>query len=319
MKKAFPVIILILVILAGGLYFGYNYLKKKEIEKREAQKKDLPVFRIEEKVYTLSDFENYLKVLNPEKQEVSAEALAELFDQFIEDKLILYSARKQGLVLTDSEKQAFLKRMIRDYPVEAGLSEALARDQSLEESLLVEKYKRQKVAEAVVTEEEIKQYYQEHKKDFLLPERVKVSQILVKSSDQAVKLRERLQKASEEEFRQAAKDFSEAPDAYKGGVMGVYKPGELPYEMEKIIFSLEEGKLSAIFQSTYGFHIFRLDKKYPPTLLSLEEAASKIRNLLLEIKVKDIVAKEIEDLKTTYHWQVFPENLPFKYEGKEYD
>jgi len=319
MKKAFPVIILILVILAGGLYFGYNYLKKKEIEKQEAQKKDLPVFRIEEKVYTLSDFENYLKVLNPEKQEVSAEALAELFDQFIEDKLILYSARKQGLVLTDSEKQAFLKRMIRDYPVEAGLSEALARDQSLEESLLVEKYKRQKVAEAVVTEEEIKQYYQEHKKDFLLPERVKVSQILVKSSDQAVKLRERLQKASEEEFRQAAKDFSEAPDAYKGGVMGVYKPGELPYEMEKIIFSLEEGKLSAIFQSTYGFHIFRLDKKYPPTLLSLEEAASKIRNLLLEIKVKDIVAKEIEDLKTTYHWQVFPENLPFKYEGKEYD
>ena len=319
MKKAFPVIILILVILAGGLYFGYNYLKKKEIEKREAQKKDLPVFRIEEKVYTLSDFENYLKVLNPEKQEVSAEALAELFDQFIEDKLILYSARKQGLVLTDSEKQAFLKRMIRDYPVEAGLSEALARDQSLEESLLVEKYKRQKVAEAVVTEEEIKQYYQEHKKDFLLPERVKVSQILVKSSDQAVKLRERLQKASEEEFRQAAKDFSEAPDAYKGGVMGVYKPGELPYEMEKIIFSLEEGKLSAIFQSTYGFHIFRLDKKYPPTLLSLEEAASKIRNLLLETKVKDIVAKEIEDLKTTYHWQVFPENLPFKYEGKEYD
>ncbi|MGB9893520.1 MAG: hypothetical protein ACPLRA_03840, partial [Candidatus Saccharicenans sp.] len=60
-------------------------------------------------------------------------------------------------------------------------------------------------------------------------------------------------------------------------------------------------------------------RRYLPSLLSLEEATPRIRNLLLEAKVKEIVAKEIEDLKATYHWEVFPENLPFKYEGKEYD
>ncbi|MBC7361790.1 MAG: peptidyl-prolyl cis-trans isomerase [Candidatus Aminicenantes bacterium] len=319
MKKRIPIVIILFIAVGTGIFFGYRYLREKEKKQEELRKASLPVFRVEEKSYTLADFEKYVKTLNPEQQELSDNTLSQLFDQFIEDKLILYSAKKQGLELTESEKQAFLRRMLRDYPVEEGLSEKLAQDESLNDSLLVEKYKYEKIKDVVVTEDEIKNYYQEHKKDFLVPERVKVSHILVKSSDLAVKLREKLQKAGEDEFRQAAKNFSEAPDAYKGGLMGVFKPGDLPYDMEKVIFSLEEGKLSQVFESPYGFHIFRLDKKYPPALLELEEAAPKIRNLLLETKVKDIVAKEVEELKTTYHWEVYPENLPFKYEGKNND
>jgi len=82
-----------------------------------------------------------------------------------------------------------------------------------------------------------------------------VSQILVKSSDLAVELQQKLGQADEQSFRQAARDYSEAPDAYKGGLMGVFKPGDLPYDMEKVIFALEEGKISRVFQSAYGYHI----------------------------------------------------------------
>jgi parvulin-like peptidyl-prolyl isomerase len=317
MKKAVPVILILLLIVAAGLYFGYNYLKEREKGKEENIQTQVPVFRLEEKTYGLSDFENYVKLLNPEQQEVAEEALSQLFEQFVEDRLILYSARKQGLELTGEEKRAFLKRLVPDYPVEEGLAEKLAQDQSLEESLLVEKYKYEKIKQVVVTEDEIENYYNENKKDFLVPERVKVSQILVNSSDLAIRLREKVRNSGEEEFRQAARDFSEAPDAYKGGLMGIFKPGELPFDMEKVIFSLEEGKISTVFQSAYGYHLFRLDKKYPPALLELEEVRPRIRNLLLENRVKDIVAKEVEELKATYHWQIYPENLPFTYEGKE--
>jgi parvulin-like peptidyl-prolyl isomerase len=317
MKKAVPVILILLLIVAAGLYFGYNYLKEREKGKEENIQTQVPVFRLEEKTYGLSDFENYVKLLNPEQQEVAEEALSQLFEQFVEDRLILYSARKQGLELTGEEKRAFLKRLVPDYPVEEGLAEKLAQDQSLEESLLVEKYKYEKIKQVVVTEDEIENYYNENKKDFLVPERVKVSQILVNSSDLAIRLREKVRNSGEEEFRQAARDFSEAPDAYKGGLMGIFKPGELPFDMEKVIFSLEEGKISTVFQSAYGYHLFRLDKKYPPALLELEEVRPRIRNLLLENRVKDIVAKEVEELKATYQWQIYPENLPFTYEGKE--
>ncbi|MCR4409726.1 MAG: peptidyl-prolyl cis-trans isomerase [Candidatus Saccharicenans sp.] len=314
MKKAI-LAILLLVLVGAVLYFGYHYFQEKKGAEEADNRGEKVVFRVEEKSYTLADFENYVKILNPDRQELPGEALSQLFDQFIEDKLILYSAMKQGLELTAEEKEAFLRRMTRDYPAEEGLVEKLAADRGLEESLLVEKYKHEKIKEVVVTEDEIKRYYEENKKDFLAPERVRVSQILVGSSEQAIKLRERLQKAGEEEFRQAAREFSKAPDAYKGGVMGVFKPGELPADMEKVIFSLEEGRLSTVFQSAYGYHIFRLDRRYSPSLLSLEEAYSRIRNLLLERKVKDIVGREVEELKATYHWEVYPANLPFRYEG----
>ncbi|MGQ9800062.1 MAG: peptidylprolyl isomerase [Candidatus Saccharicenans sp.] len=314
MKKA-VLILLFLALLAAALYFGYDYFEDRQSQDKAAGEAEKPVLRVEEQTYTLADFKNYVWLLNPEQQELQAEALAQLFEQFIEDKLILYSARKQGLELTGEEKEAFLKRMIKDYPAEEGLADRLATDRSLEESLLVEKYKHEKIRETVVTDEEVKQYYEENKKDFLAPERVKVSQILISSSEQAIKLREKLQRAGEEEFRQAARDYSQAPDAYKGGLMGIFKPGELPDDMERVIFSLEEGRLSTVFQSAYGYHIFRLDKKYSPNLLSLEEASPRIRNLLLEKKVKDIVTREIEELKATYHWEVIRENLPFKYEG----
>ncbi|MBC7349470.1 MAG: peptidyl-prolyl cis-trans isomerase [Candidatus Aminicenantes bacterium] len=314
MKKA-VLILLFLILLGAALYFGYDYFKDKQNTEKTASQTGKPVLRVEEQTYTLADFENYVQILNPEQRELPDEALALLFEQFVEDKLILYSARKQGLELTSEEKEAFLRRMSRDYPDEEGLAEKLAADRGLEESLLVEKYKHEKIRETVVTDEEMKKYYEENKKDFLVPERVKVSQILVSSSEQAIKLREKLQRAGEEGFRQAARDYSQAPDAYKGGLMGVFKPGELPDDMEKVIFSLEEGRLSTVFQSAYGYHLFRLDKKYSPSLLSLEEASPRIRNLLLEKKVKDIVTREVEELKATYHWEVFRENLPFKYEG----
>jgi len=314
MKKA--ILIILLLALAGAVvYFGYHYYQGKGAEEKANSSREKIVFQVEEKSYSLAEFENYVRILNPDRQELPPEALRQLFDQFIEDKLILYSAMKQGLELTESEKEAFLKRMARDYPAGEAQGEELAADRSLEESLLVEKYKHEKISEVVVTEDEVKKYYDENKKDFLAPERVRVSQILVGSSEQAIKLREKLQAAGEAEFRQAAREFSRAPDAYKGGVMGVFKAGELPSDMEKVIFSLQEGRLSTVFQSAYGYHIFRLDKRYSPSLLGLEEAAPRIRNLLLEKKVKDIVGREVEELKATYHWEVFPQNLPFKYEG----
>lgn len=318
MKKIIA-LVLVLAVVGLSLYFGYSYFRKEALRKKQQSLAGKPVLEIEEVSYNLGDFLSYVKHLNPEESSLSPEVLSGLFNQFVEDKLILYSARKQNLEVTEEEKQAFLKRLTRDYPAGERTVVSPDDDRELLDSLLVEKYKRERVKDVVVTDEEIKEYYQAHKKDFLVPERVRVSQILVKSSDLAVKLQEKLKMATEDEFHQAAKDYSEAPDAYKGGVMGVFKPGDLPYDMEKVIFSLEEGKVSQVFESPYGYHIFRLDQKYPPMLMELEEAAPKIRNILREKKVKEIIDKEIEDLKETYHWKIYEKNLPFVPERKTND
>jgi parvulin-like peptidyl-prolyl isomerase len=145
-------------------------------------------------------------------------------------------------------------------------------------------------------------------------ERVKFSQILLETEEKAVEVYNKVKNASEEEFRKMAGEVSAGPEASKGGEMGVFKLGELPFDLEKVIFSLAEGEISKVVESTYGFHIFRLDKRAEPELISAADAAPSIRVKILDQKIKDALSRQVEELKKTMDWQSFPHVLSFVYE-----
>jgi parvulin-like peptidyl-prolyl isomerase len=88
-------------------------------------------------------------------------------------------------------------------------------------------------------------------------------------------------------------------------------------ELEKVIFSLKEGEISRVVESTYGYHIFRLDKKLELQLLTAEEAAPSIRTKLLERKSEQAVSAHLEMLRKTMEWKSYPENLTFPYQRIE--
>ncbi|MFQ6038128.1 MAG: peptidylprolyl isomerase, partial [Candidatus Aminicenantales bacterium] len=180
--------------------------------------------------------------------------------------------------------------------------------------LLVEKFTVMLIQDVEVSEEEIRAYYEEHKGEFLLPERVKVSQILLANEERAVGVRERLKDSTEEEFRKVAREESVGVEAAKGGEMGVFEMGQLPYEMEKVIFPLDVGELSPVLESSYGFHIFRLDARYEPELVSVEKAAPSIKARLLSQKIKQRLSERLEQLKKSMEWDIFPQNLYFSYQ-----
>jgi len=92
-KTRLLILIPAIIIVAGGGFFGYRLIEQRQQEKVEEQKSRLPVLRIEEKTYSLSDFENYVRLIIPQGQEIDNETLSQLFDQFVEDRLILYSAK----------------------------------------------------------------------------------------------------------------------------------------------------------------------------------------------------------------------------------
>ena len=96
--------------------------------------------------------------------------------------------------------------------------------------------------------------------------------------------------------------------------MGVFEMGQLPFEMESVIFSLEKGELSSVVESSYGYHIFRLDKKYDPELTSLEEASAEIKMKILDQKIKQALSQHLLDLKDKIDFISFPENLSFPYQ-----
>lgn len=275
-----------------------------------------PVLRVEGRDLYNADFRAYLGAAGADDKGLPAESLSRLFDRFADEMLLLEAARERGISLTEEEKKEYLARLAVDAigGASGGDRAGPVPPEGAFDRLLVEKYIFLVVRDARVDEAEIHAYYEGHKKDFLVQGRVQVSQILVASEEKAVSVLQRLVRAGEAEFRRIAVEESIGPEAPKGGVMGVFQQGDLPADMEKVIFSLDEGRTSQVVESSYGFHIFRLDRKFPPALLEESAVAAEIQKRIMAQKMKDALALHLAGLKDTLSWQAFPENLFFAYQ-----
>lgn len=282
----------------------------------EAQLDRGPILVVEGLEFSNSDFLAYLRSSGEEDPEgLPGESLSRLFDRFVDERIFLEAARQRNISLSEDEKREYLARLAADYiPGEGPGARPTPPPDGLYDRLLVEKYTYQVIRGVQVEAAEIQEYYERNKKEFLLPERVQVSQILVDTEEKAVSVLRRLERAGEAEFRKIAREESAGPESSRDGVMGVFKPGDLPADMERVIFSLSEGRTSQVVESAYGYHIFRLDRKLAPALRPLSEAAPAIRSRLLAGKIMEAVALHLEGLKETLKWQALPENLFFGYQ-----
>ncbi len=304
MWKQFGLISLILsLIWSCGRYFdnGGGYESTREGRK--------VILTIEEKEYTNADYRRYVKVTTGQEfATLSPEALKELTHSFIEEKLLLRAAQEEGVALTSEERRNYLGSVLGDDFIETSLEE------NPSAALLLDKYCVEKFTAGLiqgiqVSADEINDYYQDHKRDFLRPERVRVSQILLKTQEQAVAALEKIKGAPEEIFRETARAVSVGMEAVRDGSMGVFEMGQLPLEMDEVVYQLKEGEVSRIVESTYGYHIFRLDEKLDQTLMNLEEASLEIRKRLLNRKIESHMEAYLEELKKRCDWSFYYDRL----------
>jgi len=312
---------LILLVLFSAFFIINCHGKKVEenlsdYKLNNPEKKNNIILKIEDSFYFNSNFEKHLLLIaGNEYNNLSLDSLSRLFDNFVEEKILLEAARSKKIALTWEEQKTYLAKLAKEsWPYEKKLALNQIDTKVILERLLIEKYTFEIVKDIEVTDEETKEYYDLHKREFLRPERVKVSQILLKTEDKAIEVLERLKGCDDEDFRKAVKEISIGVEASKGGEMGVFEMGQLPFEMEKVIFSLEEGELSPVVESSYGYHIFKLDKRYEPGLISEEEAASEIKIKILNVKIKQKISQNLKELKEKIGWDFYLENLSFPYQ-----
>ena len=315
--------ILLSLLIVGIPLFLYTRCKipdsseqSTEFSLTDAQNRKSTILKIGDTLYSNSDFEKYVRATLGEDQEaLTVVSLSRLFDNFVDERILLHAARAQNMVLTEKEKEDYLARLSDELSTEGRDFSLNEGDRNfLFERLLIEKYTYELIRTLEVQEQEIKAYYELHRRDFLRPERVKVSQILLETESKAVEVLETVKNADEEGFRKMAREESVGLEALKGGEMGVFEMGQLPFEMEKVIFSLQEGELSSVVKTSYGYHIFRVDKRLGPELISEEEASSSIRTKLLNQKIEERISRHLEDLKLSIDWSFYPLNLPFPYQ-----
>jgi parvulin-like peptidyl-prolyl isomerase len=82
---------------------------------------------------------------------------------------------------------------------------------------------------------------------------VRASHILVKTEEEAKKLREEI--LAGKDFAEAAKEVSLCPSGAKGGDLGYFGRGQMVPEFETAAFSLPVGQVSELIKTQFGWHL----------------------------------------------------------------
>jgi peptidyl-prolyl cis-trans isomerase D len=172
-------------------------------------------------------------------------------------------------------------------------------------------------AQIPVSDNELRDYYDQHRDQYVTPEQVSVSQILIKAPlpaadgkiDQKAKDADRKkaedvlkQLKSGGNFADLAKKYSEDPSSKNGGSIGWVQHGGFPVaEVDKAAFSLAKGATSDVIDAGYAFVILRVDDKKPAQTKSLDDVKSEITPIIQQEKAGQAADDKAESLVNAAH------------------
>lgn len=121
--------------------------------------------------------------------------------------------------------------------------------------------------EMVPSEDDLKNFYEEHKEDYFTPAKIRARHILVRNGKDKEQSRKKASGLLErvkagEGFAKLAKEFSEDPgSAKKGGDLSYFTEGTMVKPFEDAAFSMAPGEVSGLVETVYGFHIIKVEDK----------------------------------------------------------
>ncbi|ORU90550.1 MAG: peptidylprolyl isomerase [Cycloclasticus sp. symbiont of Poecilosclerida sp. M] len=144
--------------------------------------------------------------------------------------------------------------------------------------------------EVVATDEELKAFYENEKQAFTVEGKRRASHILLEApsgtseeeSESKRAMAESVLKRIKagEDFAALAKEFSDdIGSSASGGDLGIVSAGLLEPVLEKPFLRLQEGEVTDVIQSQYGFQIVKLTELVPSKVESFETAKDKVEQL----------------------------------------
>jgi peptidyl-prolyl cis-trans isomerase C len=259
------------------------------------------------------------------RPEMMTEARKMVLEELINRELLYQQSRKKGVVIDDSQVNEQLDRLRKQYPNEQAFKEGLAEDHLSEDalksqirmSLAVQKFVEKEFGRNLdVPEAEAKAFYDQHPEYFTQPEAIRVSEILIKVDPKAEgakkqearkkleEIQKRLQKG--EDFAILAKDFSQSASAAQGGDLGTVPRGRMPKDFEDAAFSLKPGEVSGVVETGLGFQLIKVHEKTPQKVVPFKEVEEKIRQHLVNQKLKQRVEDYLTEVKKTAKIEEIP-------------
>jgi peptidyl-prolyl cis-trans isomerase C len=265
------------------------------ITRAEDSTKDSPdalvIAKVGDREIVFGDLNELIKMMPPSYQAMfrTNDQITKLLERQIDNILFAQEARRLKL-----DQDPAVRYKIEEF-TKGILTQALI-DTSVNKSV-------------TVTDGDIEEYYNKHQDEFQVPEKIKVSHILIAVAPDAPENEKKEKKAQAEEILakvKAGEDFSALAKKYsedtktknKGGLLGFFSKGSKDPELEKAAFNLKKDEVSNLILTAKGYHIVKLLDKKEAKTKSLEESKNRISNKLQQQKRNEAVTKLLEDLKS---------------------
>jgi len=224
-------------------------------------------------------------------------------EEYLSEKDNLPEAQRNSLRTIENKKEFLNKIVVREMLLQEALRLGLQNNETIRykienyrRNLLInELLNRQVEGETVVTDKEVRAYYETNKNQFMT-ETVEASYIVVRTREDAEMIMALLKRG--ESFSELAKKFSIGPGAESGGSIGEITRGQMIPEFEDALFALKiPGEMSPIIETDFGYHIIRLDKTSAVKTIPFDEASKKIREFLTDQKEKEFFEHFVDKLE----------------------
>ena len=235
------------------------------------------------------------------------------------DQLLLIQKGKELNVNVDAE----VSKRLADIQRDAGIADpekfqAWLREQSgmsyedfrneMKNGLMTQRVVQQEVGGKInIPRQEVRDYYEKHKAEFVRQEQVFLREILVSTEgkDEAgVAAAER--KAKEivararrgEKFPEMARDHSDAASKSDYGALAPQKRGDMRKDLEDMVFGMNKNEVTDPVKVANGFLILKVEEKHQAGQAALEEVDNEIMEKLYQPRFQPKIREYLTQLRS---------------------
>jgi len=303
MKKYLSVFIILLLFIfsceSGKVEKSSDNKSTQEVE--EIINLDEAVVVINYNAYYRNDVMNFIYFSFPgiTEDDYNKDNLTRLFiDEFIKFQLLLSDAKKNNVKVSSERLNSIMNKIekigedsfVIDFPISLDEYKKLLR-----ESMIVKEWLNKLIEKNItVSEDEVKSRYE--KIDKTKKSIVKYHVLHIVTTDYNDALNARRELLQGKSFKEVALKYSVGPEKDQGGDLGYIVLEDMPDIFQKIK-SLMIKRVSPVYKSDYGYHIFQVLDKKEEVEVSYEVLKPKLYQEIFAEKVEKFINDYVEVLK----------------------
>ena len=234
-----------------------------------------------------------------ENKVLAVVAGVEITQNDLEEIIMRYPEDKRGYLNNEQGKKQLLEQIIafelfNKFGLESNIDkteEYKKEIEKVEKDILTQMTINKVLSDIVITDEDMKKYYEQNKAQFKKPETISAKHILVSDMEEAKSIKKELDNNSIS-FEEAAKKYSSCPSKEQGGDLGEFGRGMMVPEFEKAAFELEIGEISEPVKTQFGYHIILVESKNE----AKEEEFDKVKDMIFNQMTQQAQQKKYIDM-----------------------